>query len=314
MRKKWKARVFIILTVCAALAAGAGAFLCPAGGAEDTLLGERDGWAVRRGVPAIYNHPVTVTREQWLRGALMLCSPASPLPEDYPAPDVRAVRAVAGNYVPAAEDVALRPEVIYALCRLETERSLRGEAEIVGGTVSCAQQEAKQKDAFARYAAVYPLEEAIQRAAAAVPGGGETEHRTGYAVDIALCGALRLREENPLCRNETGKWLVEQMWRFGFIQRYAPGGGEDGACERVHLRYVGDIHACAMHALNLRLEAYLLLLHREKALTIYRDGAPWACVLCVPEAQAVTFQTPENAVPEYSGDNAGYVIAAFLCP
>lgn len=314
MKKRRALSYLAALAAFAALGIGGATLLCPAGGEENAPLGERDGWVVRKGVPAYAGRTITVTGEQWMQGTLMLCDPAHPLPENYPAPEVRGVRAVAGNFVPAEADVVLRPDAIYALCRIQAERSLHGEAEAVRGAVSYAQQEAEQKEAFARYAAVYPLEEAAVRASAAVPGGRETEHRTGYAVDIALCGPLSLKEENPLCRNETGRWLAEHMWRFGFIQRCVPGSGEAETCENAHLRYVGNIHACAMRALNLGLEDYLALLRREQALTVYDNGAPYASVVCTPENQVVTFEIPENAAPEISGDNAGFVVAAFLWP
>lgn len=306
-KKEWTG----LFLACASALVGAALLLCPFGSAEmDALIAEKEGWALVRGAEMEKGQTVTVARQQYLQGALMLVSPRHPLPEDYPAPDVRTVHAVAGNFVPAARETALRAEVIYALCRMQLDRSMIGQAAVGRGAVSYAQQEAQRKEAFARYAQVYPLQEAVNKAAAAVPGGMESEHRTGYALDMELQGALALKEENPLYRNEAGAWIGENMWRYGLIQRYAPGAWEEGSCEGVHLRYVGLAHAAAMRTLGVGLEDYLLLLHREGECTLLRDGKPYAYLLCVPEAAFVTFQAPQGAAIEVSGDNAGYVVAA----
>lgn len=281
---------------------------------RQTVLGEKAEWQVISGADAPLERTLTVTREQWMQGPLMLSSPQHPLPPDYPAPDTRTVQAVAGSFLPAEEGVALRAEVIYALCRMQAEKSITGQAFVSRGTVSYAQQEQERRAAFSRYAAVYSLAEAAQKAAAAVPGGNESEHRTGWAADITLTGPLNLGERNPLERSEAGRWMAENLWRFGLIQRFAPGSGDEGDCESVHLRYVGPAHAAAMRTLGLGLEDYLLLLRREGAVTLLKDGQPCAYFFCVPEAEAVTLTVPRNAEVEISGDNTGSVIAAVTVP
>lgn len=294
--------LYAALTVI--LSAGLLLFLCQPGGAEkDMLLAEREEWALVRGASLPPGRTVTFTREQWLQGPLMLASPEHPLPPDYPAPDARAVRAMVGSYLPVQEGTALRADVTYALCAMQTEHSFVGQAVISQGVVSAAQQDDLRRAAYARYAAVYPLAEALEKAYAAVPGGNESEHQTGYTLDLVLTEPLAMKEKNPLLRNEAGRWFSEHMARYGFIQR-------QGVCENVHLRYVGLPHAAAMELLGLGLEDYLVFLHKEKKLTLLRDGQPYAFLLCVPAAEAVSFPLPDQAAFLISGDNTGWVIAA----
>ena len=267
------------------------------------LLAEKGEWALMRGAAVPAGRTATLLREQWMQGPLMLASPDHPLPQDYPAPDTRAVRAMVGNYLPVREEVALRADVVYALCAMQTDHSLFGQADIAQGVLSAAQQEDLRRAAYSRYAQVYPVAEALEKAVAAVPGGNESEHQTGYALDIDLTEPLAMMEKNPLLRNEAGRWLAEHMSRYGFIQR-------QGICENVHLRYVGIPHAVAMEVLGLNLEDYLVFLHRENELTLLRDGAPYAYLLCVPAAEAVSFSIPPQAAFLVSGDNTGWVVAA----
>ena len=291
--------VFLVILFAALLVF----FSHPGGAEKDALLAERGEWALARGASIPPGRAVTFAREQWIQGPLMLASPEHPLPPDYPAPDARAVRAMVGHYLPVQEGVALRADVTYALCAMQTDHSFFGQAIIAQGVVSSAQQEELRREAYTRFAQVYPIKEALEKASAAVPGGNESEHQTGYAFDLTLAEPLAMKEKNPLLRNEAGQWIAENMARYGFIQR-------QGVCEGVHLRYVGLPHAAAMELLGLDLEDYLLLLHRENELTLLRNGQPYAYLLCVPAAEAVSFSIPDQAVFLISGDNAGWVIAA----
>ena len=294
----------LFAALLALLSAGLLLLLYRPGSVEQSpLLAEKGEWALIRGASVSTERLLTFPREQWMQGPLMLASPAHPLPNDYPIPDARAVRAMVGSYLPVQEGVALRAEVTYALCAMHTDRSLAGQAVITQGVLSAAQQEELRRTAYGRYAAVYPVTEALEKATAAVPGGNESEHQTGYALDIELTEPLAMKERNPLLRNEAGQWLAEHMSRYGFIQR-------QGVCENVHLRYVGIPHAAAMGLLGLDLEDYLDFLHQERELTLLRDGAPYAYLVCVPAAEAVSFPVPDQAAFLVSGDNTGWVIGA----
>lgn len=292
-----------------ALAAGCLA-LCfsPARRPESPVIARAGAYALLRGAPAPAGKTVTADRKTLLQGELLLVSPLHPLPGDFPQPDTRAVRALVGAYLPAAPDALLRKEAIYALCAMETEHPLAGGLTYENGAVSAAQQNSLRLDAFDRFRQVKPLTEAMKKARAAVPGAGESEHQTGFAIDVTLTTPLALGSPDPLLRNEAGKWLAENAWRFGFIRRYA-GQNEEGACEGIHLRYVGTVHAAAIHALGASLEDYLALLRREGSLTLTKDDAPAAYLYCAPCAEDWLFPTPEGTSVSFSADNTGWAVA-----
>lgn len=240
----------------------------------------------------------------------MQVSPSHPLPADFPAPNTRSVRALVGSYLPACAETALWTEAVYALCEIQLDYPLETGAELTLGALSSAQQDAWQKEAFGRYAAVYPLEEALMLAQQAVPSGGESEHQLGYALDVALTGPLAISQTDPLLRNETGRWLSDNLWRYGWIYRYGSESRALGACEHIHLRFVGKIHAAAMHALGLGMEDYLALLHREQALTLTRNGQPWAYLYGFPSENDLVFPLEDGMVLEASADNMGWALVA----
>lgn len=280
--------------------------------AADGVLAARDGIVVARGVPALSGETISLHRRTLLQGKLLLVSPQHPLPADFPLPNTRGVRAQVGSYLPAQADAALWPEAVYALCEMQLAWPLETGAELTRGALSAAQQDAWQKAAFQRFAAVYPLEEALNRAQAAVPGGGESEHQLGYALDFSLTGPLAVTQPDPLLRNDTGRWLSENAWRYGWIYRYGPGSRAEGACEGIHLRFVGKAHAAAMHALGMELEEYLALLRKERALTVSRDGQPWAYLFCAPcEGDWQIALLPGTSL-DASADNTGWAVAAMV--
>ncbi len=270
----------------------------------------RDGYLVSAGAPTLTGVDTVISRQTLLQGTLLSVSPEHPLPADFPAPNTRAVRAMVGSYLPAQEGVALWRDAVYALCEMQAVRPLEEGVTLCRGAVSAAQQEAWQREAFARYLSVYPLSEALQSAQAAVPGAGESEHRTGYAIDLTMTGALNLSQADPLLRNDTGAWLAENMWQYGWVRRYGPGSKAEGGCENVHLRYVGKVHAAAMHALSLDLEEYLDFLHLQGAVTLCRDGEAWACLYALPCDDDLTVSLPAETEYQASLDNRGYAILA----
>ena len=275
-------------------------------------LGETDGIQVYVGIPDVPGEEQVFPRQELLAGTLLPVSPIHPLPPDYPMPSTRTLRAQVGMYLPVEEETALRAEATYALCEMEADHPLEDGAVLTVGAVSCAQQEEMLREAFDRYSRVYPLTEAIAHARTRVPGGGQSEHQTGLAVDVRLTGILELGRENPLERNETGRWISENMWRYGFIQRYTK-PEEEGACENIHLRYVGKVHAAAMHALGITMEEYWTLLRETGGLTIERNGQCWAWVVCAPCADSFTVSVPKDAEHSVSTDNDGFA-AAVICP
>ncbi|MBR4539962.1 MAG: hypothetical protein IKO52_14130 [Clostridia bacterium] len=117
------------------------------------------------------------------------------------------------------------------------------------------------------------------------------ERGTGYAADVIISG------------QEAGGWVLENAWRFGLIV-------SQETEERLHLRYVGPIHAVAMHALQMDLTEYLLFLRKTGNAALLRNGRAVGWILRVPAGEAVSFILPEGAAWEISGDHDGCVIIA----
>lgn len=305
----------LFLACAAFLAAAAGLILmlclrAPGAMENEKPLSARDGWALQRGAPVLTGETVWIPRAQLLQGTLLWVDAQYPLPEDFPPPNTRSVRAMVGSYLPARENVLLWEDAIYALCTMHLEHSLADGVTLTQGALSFAQQEAARREAFERFCLVYPLAEAFSRAAAAVPAGGESDHQTGYAVDLALTPPLSMGEKDPLRRNETGKWVAEHLWRFGFFYQAPNQEARGPVCENIHLRFVGKPHGAALHVLGAGLEDYLALLHAEKALTLLRDGEPYAYLFCVPCPGDFSFALPPDREYLVSADNMGYAILA----
>ncbi len=277
---------------------------------QDAALARLDGFTVLRGAPE-RREKARQTRDALLSGPLVLASPLHPLPSDAPPPVTRSIRALVGSYLPVEGDAALRKEAVYALCTLQTEHSMAEKAVLTDGAVSRAQQDQRLREAFARCQQVYPLSEALRRAGELAPRGGESEHQTGWAIDIKLLGPLSLGQEDPISRTEYGQWLKENLWRYGFIRRYAS-SAEEGSCEGIHLRYVGPLHAAAMHALETPLEGYWALLRREGALTLQTEGKDAAYIYCAACDGDGSCLLPSAQGAQYSADNTGW--AAALIP
>ena len=117
------------------------------------------------------------------------------------------------------------------------------------------------------------------------------DHGSGYAAEMVILD------------QEAGGWLLENAWRFGLISIHET---ED----RLSLRYVGPVHAAAMHALDVDLTEYLLFLRKTGEAVLLRNGRAVGWIIRVPAGKAVSFMLPEGAAWEISGDTAGYVIIA----
>ena len=114
--------------------------------------------------------------------------------------------------------------------------------------------------------------------------------------------------EFTLWETAAEQWLSENAWRFGFIVENEPGDGGGS----IRLRYAGPVHAAAMHALEMDLQAYLRFLRQAGQAALLRNGRAAAWIVCVPEQDALTFTLPEGAAWEISGDGAGWVIFTVL--
>ena len=261
--------------------------------------------AVSCGAPKQGQKNVTYTRRDLLLGTLLLVGPEHPLPSDFPGANARGVRQMVGSYLNAQEGVALREEVVYALCDMRVSR-LMNDALLNRGAVSSATQNSLRREAFSRYLAVGTVENALEQMNKNVPRAGESEHQTGLCVDVELLGDLSYASTDPLKRTETGRWISENMAAYGFVRRYMT-QGEDGGCEGIHLRYVGKVHAQAMQAGGWTLEEYLAALRANGCLTVRGEGYT-ACVLAFEGDAGGSVSAMADAMVTVSADNAGWTI------
>lgn len=93
---------------------------------------------------------------------------------------------------------------------------------------------------------------------------GTSDHQTGLAVDV-VDTTLPSRFNNLIQEygeTESGKWLAENCWKFGFVLRFPPDKeAQTGIIyEPWHFRFVGRTHAEKMHELNMCLEEYTVYL------------------------------------------------------
>lgn len=134
---------------------------------------------------------------------------------------------------------------------------------------------------------------------------GHSEHHAGLAVDFATFDTQSQTSGDFTGEGEYA-WLLENAWRYGFIQRYPP---EKQAVtgigyESWHFRYVGVPHAWYMQKNDLVLEEYLELLRQcsvEKPLTFKADRHTYQVYYCA----GLEIPLPDADDYTISGDNVG---------
>ena len=115
-------------------------------------------------------------------------------------------------------------------------------------------------------------EEAEAEVSALIAAPGRSEHELGLAFDI-------VDEDFPITDDRqadtaTARWLAENAWKYGFIQRY-PEGAEaitGYGWHPWHYRYVGEGAAGNIHSLGITLEEYLSLFYSEEATVVYEPA------------------------------------------
>lgn len=217
--------------------------------------------------------------------------------ESHPAAEESgcSLRGMVGSFLPVEGDIFLRPEVIYALCDMQMERKLEDGCLFIRGYVEKEAQNVWHEEALERYGRVGKT---ACEAGAKVPSGGCSDHQLGLAVDMKLTGKLNMGRKDPLLRNETGRWLKENMHRFGFVYR------EDYShCEAIHLRYVGKQHAQWMHWLDTNGQDYVELLRTEKGLLLMEGEQLAGSVQWVEQGQMA--RIPRGMAVQVSRDNRG---------
>lgn len=308
-------RLFLLCALLTVFCMGLGFMVLPAEtetASEGTVLARKDGICVLSGAPDGY-FDVTYSRSQLLKGALPVVSPAHPLPGDFPAPNTRGVRKVVGAYLPALEETALAREALQALCDLQYDHPLT-DVRITRGAVSMAQQNEERRKVFDRLLHTCSLEEAAEKSRQMEPAGGESEHQLGLCFDLVWTEGAAVGKEDAITCCDTGLWLRDNMWQYGFIRRGVPEhkDHEENVCAHLHIRYVGMPHAAAMRAGNWCLEEYLNILRTYGRITVQIDGQRDTYIYWHPieDEERLTVRLP-SPYGDVSFDNMGG--AVFTC-
>lgn len=245
------------------------------------------------------------SREELLRGKMLLLDEEHPLPYGAPAPNTMSVARYGKGMVPVS-DLTVRSgmETISALTGLFADLRRQGVScfTVCGGTMTPWEQEIWRLASFRKYASGMPLEAAAARALAETDNPGQGDLLQEYTVELCLAGDDSA--EKPMLEASTeGRKLLQTAWRYGFVVEQKR--------NRWRLRYVGKAHAAAMVFLDVELEEYLHLLHEKRVLQVRRDDTTTYLIFCQPaEEEYVEFLLPKNVKYEVSLDNLGYALAA----
>lgn len=275
------------------------------------VLAARDGYILSVGDTPPAGETVLLDRDTLFQGNLLYVSADAPLPKDIPAQQSRDVRSLVGLYIPAAERVSLSEETIYALCDLVAANPLLS-TWVMTGMRSPGEQTALQTKAFASYQSTMPVAQALEQARRDVPDSGQSEHQLATVFDVRLDGPQSWSQSDPMARTADGCWLLEHAWEYGFIRRYPPNKSALTGVqnETTHWRYVGRLHAAAMHMADWCLEEYLDALHTYGALRLETPEGEVRWIFCAPLEDAARFSLPPDAVYEASADNLGWAVCA----
>lgn len=206
-----------------------------------------------------------------LTPALLLVSPAHPLPADFQA-DL-----ITDDYT----GLEMSPLMAPAFTQLS----------------QAVKQEFKEKLYISSlYRTAQEQEEVYAEDPSLAMPPGQSEHQTGLAVDVYV-----FQFAGPNFINApAGRWVHENAWHYGFVVRY-PQGQEDITGMRFepwHLRYVGPPHAEILTVQGWVLEEYLGHLQADQ---VYRFGDYF--ILRTSQAE---FRLPVGLQePKISPDNLG---------
>lgn len=256
------------------------------------------------------------TKEKLHRGLLLLIDPQHPVPSAMPAPNSVSVAAYGkASIATRAAHTVLNLETIEALIPLFRSGLKRGYGDwtVFAGTRSNEQQLNLQLEQLAVYAKSHPLVTAAAMAAKGYECPGCSEHQTGYALDIRLCGEYNAPPDSrPLADSRSGQYLLNVAWQYGFIHRYTEKKPHPIKEEAYHFRYVGRNHAELMRLLQMSFEEYLAFLREKEQLSYYEDGQLKYVVLCGRTEGDFLTKVPDEAMEmEASADNTGYAIVLY---
>ena len=173
-----------------------------------------------------------------LRSALSIRNPASASvlvnkhralsPKSYVPTGMIAPRVRGGGYL-MKKDAARALERLFAGARA----AKAGEMSLASGYRSYA----TQTQIFGRFVA----ERGRKAAETFSARPGHSEHQTGFAADIAACGARSCRAIGEFGASKQSAWVSENAWRYGFVIRYVRSATTvtGYTAEPWHLRFIG---------------------------------------------------------------------------
>ncbi len=145
---------------------------------------------------------------------------------------------------------------------------------------------------------------------------GESEHHTGYALDMSLyINGVRETYDG------TGEyeWITNNCYKYGFVIRYPENKTDITGIsyEPWHLRYVGKPHAEYMTKNGICLEEYqarlsLYPIESARLNFISENGDTYMIYSAKVENDGTQIYVPKNLEYTLSGDNAGNIIVTAL--
>ena len=137
---------------------------------------------------------------------------------------------------------------------------------------------------------------------------GYSEHHTGLAVDIMGADTTA----NGFGWSQEDRWLADNAWRYGFIQRYPQNKQQitGVAWEPWHYRYVGLPHAWFCYQYDLALEEYIQFLRDGEGYQIDLFDTVYSVLSQFPHDDILYL--PQGLSYDVSTDNTGaYIVTTW---
>ena len=128
-----------------------------------------------------------------------------------------------------------------------------------------------------------------------------SEHQSGLAADIWVMEV----EGDDISQTQTGQWLKENSWQYGYILRYAQDKTNITkiSAESWHFRYIGKPHAWFSWKNNLCFEEYISHLKETGGYRATYNGITYTVLYVLPNDGIVN--VPDHANYSISSDNTG---------
>lgn len=241
-------------------------------------------------------------------GNLILINNTIPYTMNEPTDCVSVYENKTSDYYVKDTTVYLKPEVINALNTMTADFvAATGEKNLM--VISGYRTKARQQELYDA-----ELAKTNETVSTLVAMAGYSEHHTGLAVDFGVYPAGGVYKTYDGTGNFS--WINENCHKYGFIVRYNADKvditGIDN--EPWHFRYVGKVHAIAMHELGLCYEEYMEYLKPfefEKVhCTVQTADGEEHGIYYVPTGRLLTVvPVPKNSSYSVSGNNTdGFIV------